>query len=139
MTTAKELLTAYLENIDNAAKVITLFADDAAIELPYLSSLGLPWRMSGKDVLYKFFQTLPKTFPGFKFQNIQILIDTPEQAFGEYEVDCTVASTDRPYQQHYMGRLVAKDRKIVLLREALDLAQVAKSSFPNGIADLSKK
>jgi len=38
-----------------------------------------------------------------------------------------------------MGRLVAKEGKIVLLREALDLAQVVKSSFPNGVADLPKK
>lgn len=139
MKTAKELLMAYLQNINNADEAITLFADDAAIELPYLHSLGLPWRWSGKETLYKFLQNLPKTFPGFKFQNIRVHIDTPEQVFAEYEVDCTVASTGRPYQQHYMGRLVAKDGKIVQIREALDLAQVAKSSFPNGIADLSKK
>jgi len=139
MTTAKELLMAYLQNINNADEAITLFADDATIELPYLNSLGLPWRWSGKETLYKFLQNLPKTFPGFQFQNIRIHIDTPEQAFGEYEVECTVASTGRPYHQHYMGRLVAKEGKIVLLREALDLAQVAKSSFPNGITDLPKK
>jgi len=139
MATAKELLMSYLQNINNADEVINLFADDAAIELPYLNSLGLPWRWTGKETLHKFLQNLPKTFPGFQFQNIQIHIDTPDQAFGEYEVECVVASTGRPYHQHYMGRLVAKDGKIVLLREALDLAQVAKSSFPNGIADLSKK
>jgi len=139
MKTAKELLTAYLQNINNADEAIALFSDDAAIELPYLSSLGLPWRWNGKDTLYKFLQNLPKTFPGFQFQNIQIHIDTPEQAFGEYEVECTVAATGRSYHQHYMGRLVAKEGKIVLLREALDLAQVAKSSFPNGVADLPGK
>lgn len=128
MKTAKELLMAYLQNINNADEAIALFSEDAAIELPYLSSLGLPWRWSGKDTLYKFLQNLPKTFPGFQFQNIRIHIDTPEQAFGEYEVECTVAATGRSYHQHYMGRLVAKEGKIVLLREALDLAQVAKSS-----------
>lgn len=138
MVNAKELLMAYLQNINNADEAITLFADDAAIELPYLSSLGLPWRWSGRETLYKFLQNLPKTFPGFQFKNIQIHIDTPEQAFGEYEVECTVASTGRSYHQHYMGRLVAKDGKIVLLREALDLAQVAKSSFPDGVDYLSK-
>jgi ketosteroid isomerase-like protein len=136
MTSAKELLIAYLQNIHDADTAIALFSDDAAIELPYLSSLGLPWRRSGRETLYHFLQNLPKTFPGFKFQNIQIHIDTPEQAFGEYEVECTVAATGRPYHQHYMGRLVAKEGKIVLLREALDLVQVARSSFPNGVADL---
>src|ERR1041385_7230817 len=103
MTTAKELLMAYLQNINNADEAITLFADDAAIELPYLNSLGLPWRWSGRETLYKFLQDLPKTFPGFQFQNIRIHIDTPEQAFGEYEVECTVASTGKPYVQNYMG------------------------------------
>jgi len=139
MKTAKELLIAYLQNINNADEAITLFADDATIELPYLNSLGLPWQWSGKETLYKFLQNLPKTFPGFQFKNIQLHIDTPDQAFGEYEVECTVASTGRPYHQHYMGRLVAKEGKIVLLREALDLAQVAKSLFPDGVAALSKK
>ena len=100
MTTAKELLMAYLQNINNADEAITLFADDATIELPYLNSLGLPWRWSGRETLYKFLQNLPNMFPGFQFQNIRIHIDTPEQAFGEYEVECTVASTGRPYHQH---------------------------------------
>lgn len=135
MKTAKDLLIAYLRNINDVDQLISLFSDDAVIELPYLNSLDLPWRWSGKEVLYGFFQNLPKTFPGFQFQNIQIHVDTPEQAFGEYEVKCTVAATGRPYHQHYMGRLVAKEGKIVLIREALDMAQVAKSLFPNGFAD----
>src|SRR6185369_8507418 len=100
MTTAKELLIAYLQNINKADEAITLFADDATIELPYLNSLGLPWRWSGKETLYKFLQNLPNMFPGFQFQNIRIHIDTPEQAFGEYEVACTVASAGGPYHQH---------------------------------------
>ena len=58
LTTAKELLMAYLQNINNADEAITLFADDATIELPYLHSLDLPWRWSGKETLYKFL--LPK-------------------------------------------------------------------------------
>ena len=114
MKTAKELLTAYLQNINNADEAIALFSDDAAIELPYLSSLGLPWRWNGKDTLYKFLQNLPKTFPGFQFQNIQIHIDTPEQAFGEYEVECTVAATGRSGDA--TGGLGSHDRRFRLRR-----------------------
>jgi uncharacterized protein len=136
--TAKELLSAYLENINNADKVIELFADDATIELPYLKSLGLNWQWTGKDVLHNFLKNLPKTFPGFKFENIRIHIDTPDQTFGEYDVNCTVAATGRPYHQTYMGWLVAENGKIKLLHEALDMVQVAKSSFPNGVTDLVK-
>ena len=137
--TAKELLLGYLENINDPDKAIELFADDATIELPYLASLGLPWQWQGKEIIRKFLANLPKTFPGFGFSNIRIHIDTPDQAFGEYDAHCKVASTNRAYNQTYMGRLVAKNGKIKLLREALDMAQVAKSMFPNGVADLQEK
>lgn len=135
--TAKELLSAYLENINNPDKAIELFADDATLELPYLDSLGLSWQWTGKEVLYKFLQNLPKTFPGFKFENIRIHIDTPDQTFGEYDVNCIAVATGRPYHQTYMGWLVAENGKIKLLHEALDMVQVAKSMFPNGISDLA--
>jgi hypothetical protein len=138
MKTAKELLLGYLENINNPDKAIELFADDAIIELPYLASLGLNYQMKGKEVIYNFLKSLPNTFTDFKFQNIQIHIDTPEQAFGEYEVNATVNSTGRPYPQLYMGRLVAENGKIKLLREALDMIKVAKGMFPNGLADIYK-
>lgn len=128
--TAKELLVGYLENINNPETVIEFFADDAAIELPYLKSLGMPWQMKGKDVLFEFLQNLPNMFPGFKFENVQILIDTPDQAFGEYDVHCTNGKTGLPYDQSYMGRLVADNGKIKLLREALNMAEVTKSFFP---------
>ncbi|OOQ59555.1 nuclear transport factor 2 family protein [Mucilaginibacter pedocola] len=126
MKTAKELLLDYLNNIGDPDFQIELFADDAVFELPYLASLGLPARWEGREVLYKFLSNLPKTFPGFKFRNIQIHIDTPEQAFGEYEATATVASNGKPYEQHYMGRVVAKDGKIVLIREALNMVPVVR-------------
>jgi len=137
MKTAKQLLLAYLENINNPDKAIELFADDAVFELPYLASLGLPWQWKGREVIYNFLKNLPKTFGNFKFQNIRIHIDTPDQAFGEYDVNCVVASTGREYHQTYMGWLVAENGKIRLLHEALDMVQVAKSMFPDGVTDLT--
>ncbi|WP_460913124.1 nuclear transport factor 2 family protein [Spirosoma areae] len=136
MRTAKELLINYLENINDADTLIDLFADDATIELPYLGSLGMPWQWHGKAVIYQFLQSLPQTFAGFVFGNIRIHIDTPDQAFGEYDVDATAVATGRPYKQTYMGRLVAENGKIKLIREALDMVQVAKSMFPDGVSDL---
>ena len=137
--TAKELLSAYLDNINDTDKLIELFADDATVELPYLNSLGMPWQWKGKEVLYGFFKDLPKTFPGFKFENIRLHINTPDQVFAEYDVNCTVAATGRPYHQTYMGWLVAENGKIKLIHEALDMVQVAKSFFPNGVSDLSRE
>jgi ketosteroid isomerase-like protein len=126
MKTPKELLIAYLENVGNPDVQIELFADDAAIELPYLTSLGGPGHWEGRETLYKFLGNLPNTFPGFKFKNIQIHIDTPDQAFGEYEATGTIAANGRPYAQHYMGRLVAENGKIKLLREALNMVPVIR-------------
>ncbi len=137
--TAKELLLGYLENINNPDKAIELFAEDAIIELPYMASLGRTWQWQGKEAVHSFLKNIPKSFPGFEFQNIQVYIDTPDQAFGEYDVHCTVAATGRPYNQNFMGRLVAENGKIKLLREALDMVQVAKSIFPNGVIDLPGK
>ncbi|CAM4089001.1 Ketosteroid isomerase-related protein [Pedobacter westerhofensis] len=126
MKTAKELLMDYLENIGNPDIQIELFADDAAIELPYLASLGMPARWEGKDTLHTFLGNLPNTLPGFRFKNIQIHIDTPDQAFGEYEATATIGSNGKAYAQHYMGRLVAENGKIKLLREALNTVPVLR-------------
>lgn len=139
MRTAKVLLLSYLENINDADKIIDLFADDATIELPYLGSLSRPWHWHGKAVLYQFLQSLPQTITGFVFHNIRIHIDTPDQAFGEYNVNATVVATGLPYKQAYMGRLQAENGKIKLIREALDMVQVAKSMFPDSVPGLPGK
>ncbi|SEP38266.1 nuclear transport factor 2 family protein [Mucilaginibacter sp. OK283] len=126
MKTAKELLLDYLNHIGDPEFQIELFADDAIFELPYLASIGLPARWEGREVLHKFLSNLPKTFPGFKFSNIQIHIDTPEQAFGEYEATAIIAANGNNYTQHYMGRVVAKNGKIQLIREALNMVPVIR-------------
>ena len=86
MKTAKELVLGYLENINDPDKAIELFADDAIIELPYLASLGLNYQMKGKEVIYNFLKSLPNTFTNFKFQNIQIHIDTPGRHSGNIKL-----------------------------------------------------
>ncbi|WP_238328142.1 hypothetical protein [Paraburkholderia mimosarum] len=45
--------------------------------------------------------------------------------FAEYEVEALVPSTGKIYRQMYAGRLVARDGKISLLREALDTVAAA--------------
>ena len=127
MKTAKELLLGYLENINDVDTTIELFAPDAAIELPYLASLDKQWRWEGSDVLYNFIKSFPKGYDDFAFKNIQILIDTPEQVFAEYHVEAVFKKTGKVYHQTYMGRLVAENGKIKLLREALNLVEVSKA------------
>ncbi len=124
MRTATELLQAYISHIDNPSQAALLFAENGAIELPYLQSLGRGYRTEGKTNIEKMLTGLLKQAPAFTFKNVNILIETPEQVFAEYEVDTLF--NEKPYKQLYMGRLVAQNGKITLLREGMDSLALAK-------------
>ncbi|HTD29520.1 MAG TPA: nuclear transport factor 2 family protein [Xanthomonadaceae bacterium] len=115
MKNATELLKAYLAKIQDPAAAAALFADDGVIELPWVKA-----RAQGPVAIEKFIAALLAKVPDFRFQNIRIWIQTPDQAFGEYDVEALVVSTGKIYRQSYAGRLVAEDGKIKLLRESLD-------------------
>ncbi len=124
MKTAKELLQSYHSNIQNPDAVTSLFATDGAIELPYFASLNQAWRFEGPENIKNMITGLLKMAPDFKFIHIKFLIQTPDQVFAEYEVDCLF--NGKPYKNLYMGRLVAENGKIKLLREALNLYPIMK-------------
>jgi len=124
MKTARQLLEAYLIAIQTTDEVGKLFAEDGALELPYLKSLGQSGRTEGPENISKMWAGLKKAAPGFEFIDIKILIETPDQVFGEYSADTMWGDTR--YQQTYMGRLVAENGKIKLLREGMNLYPVMK-------------
>ncbi len=126
MKTAKELMQLYHANVQNPSAVAALFAADGAIELPYLASVGQSWRTEGPEDIKNMITGLLKIAPGFKFINIKYYIETPDQVFAEYEVD--TLWNGKPYKQLYMGRLVAEQGKIKLLREAMNLYSVINSN-----------
>ncbi len=95
------------------------------LELPYLKSLGIDGRAEGPESIEGFIASLLVKVPDFAFRNVRFLIETPEQVFAEYEVEALVPSTGKIYRQMYAGRLVARDGKISLLREALDTVAAA--------------
>lgn len=125
MNNAKQLLAAYLESIRDPRAAAALFADDGVLELPYLKSLGIDGRAQGPEAIEGFIGSLLAKVPDFAFKNVRYLIETPEQVFAEYEVEALVPSTGKIYRQMYAGRLVARDGKIALLREALDTVAAA--------------
>ncbi|KVC47821.1 ketosteroid isomerase [Burkholderia ubonensis] len=125
MNNAKQLLFAYLESIRDPRAASALFADDGVLELPYLKSLGIDARAQGPSGIERFIASLLAKVPDFAFRNVRLLIETPEQVFAEYEVEALVPSTGKIYRQLYAGRLVARDGKILLLREALDTMAAA--------------
>ena len=112
---APELLRAYLANVRDPAAAAALFAEDGVIELPTVNA-----RAQGPAAIEQFIVGLLQKVPDFRFKNIHIFIETPDQAFGEYEIEALVPSTGKIYKQVYAGRLVADKGKIKLLREALD-------------------
>src|SRR5271163_3784959 len=80
MKTAKELLQAYIDG--SALQSAALFAADGALELPYLADLGVEPRYEGPGKIGAFLTFLhEKMYPGFKFVDVRIYIDTPDQAF----------------------------------------------------------
>ncbi|WP_321846333.1 nuclear transport factor 2 family protein [Paraburkholderia bannensis] len=125
MNNAQQLLAAYIESIRDPRAAAALFAEDGVLELPYLKTLGIDGRAQGPQAIESFIASLLAKVPDFAFKNVRFLIETPEQVFGEYEVEALVPSTGKIYRQMYAGRLVARDGKIALLRESLDTVAAA--------------
>jgi hypothetical protein len=138
MKTAKELLQAYIDG--SAQQAAALFSKEGALELPYLADLGVEPRYEGPDNIQAFLTFLhEKMYPNFKFVDVRIYIDTPDQAFGEYTIHQKSGISGRNVHQRFFGHCTASDGKIVLLREALNVLAAADGMFPNGIADVIDK
>lgn len=136
MKNSKELLLQFLHSFRTPEQAAALFADDGVLELPYLKTLNFPHRHVGPQAIEDFFHSLLKLVPDWEFVNIEVMIETPEQTFAEYEVHATTAETNRKFDQHFYGRLIAENGKIKLLREALDIVVTARALFPNGLDDI---
>jgi uncharacterized protein len=138
MKDSKALLLEYLASIRDPERAASLFADDGAFELPFLRSLGVEPRYTGRHQIAGLLAHLLKLYPDFAFaaDDIRVLIDTPEKTFAEYVVHARAAATGRTLHQMFTGYLVAEDGQIKLLRESFNpLAQV-QAQLPNGVADI---
>ena len=140
MKNAKELLLEFTaSSFKDPEKAAAMFAEDGALELPYLADFGFPPRYVGREEIAGLFQVVRDLYPSFEFENVKILIDTPTQAFGEYEFTAVSSKTGRTAHQLFFGRLVAENGKIKLLREALNNAEVARAIYAQGIPELPPK
>jgi uncharacterized protein len=86
MATVKTLLLDLLAVIPDGERSATFFAADGAVELPFLHAIGIPTRYRGHVAIREFFNLVGETlYPdfGFKPQDINVLIETPEQVFAE--------------------------------------------------------
>ena len=65
---------------------------------------------------------------GLGNENTKVLIDTPDQAFAEFEATAVSSKTGRSVHQLFFARLVAENGKIKLFREALNTVEVARAN-----------
>jgi len=136
MKSAKELLLEYLKVFTNPQKAIALFAEDARLELPFLESVGLAPVYTGHVEIQKMLETIVSLVPDWKFENVQVFIESEDQVAAEYEVRGNTSHTKRPFYNLFFGRLVADNGKIKLLREGHDSVRTAKTLFANGVNDI---
>jgi uncharacterized protein len=135
---AKALLLEFLAAVTHGQDAAALFAEDGAVELPFLHSLGIPWRHRGRQAISQLQDSLAGLYLDFAFKpdDTHVLIDTPEQVFAEYMAHPTARATGRTVHHLFTGRLVAENGEIKLLRESLNPVAVAQALLPGGVKDL---
>ncbi len=136
MPTARQLLNALLEATVRAPEAtVQLFVEDGVYEAPYLESLGLPWRYRGRDEVGRVLAANRELFPRRVFDDVVIVVETADRVVAEYQFTTRSARTGRMIHQLIVGRLESADGRITLLREAVNLVEVALALYPHGLAD----
>jgi len=116
MKKAKELMLDFIAlAFRDPQMAADMFTEDGAFEMPYLAIFGYPSQYKGREAIADFFQLVLEVYPYFEFENIEVLVDTPEQVFAEYKFAAVSTITGRQVEQLFLGRLVAENGKIKLL------------------------
>ena len=138
MKDSKTLLLTYLASIRDPERAASLFAQDAAFELPFLRSLGVAPRYTGRREITALLHQLLTLYPNFAFapDDIHILIETPKKTFAEYVAHARAAATGRTVHHLFTGYLVAEAGEIRLLRETFNPLAMAQAQLPNGVTDI---
>jgi hypothetical protein len=138
MKHSKALLLEYLASVRDPERAASLFADDGVFELPFLRSLGVEPRYTGRREIAALVHKLLEIYPDFAFtpDDTSILIETPEKTFAEYQAHARAAATGRTAHHLFTGYLVAEAGKIKLLRESFNPLTMAQAQLPNGVADI---
>ena len=133
---SKTLLLKYLNLIDDPDRAAALFAEDGVLELPFLRSLGVQPRYTGRSEIAGCLRQLRKLYPDVAFapNDTTVLIETPDKTLAEYVTHMTAASTGRLLHQLFAGYLVAEGGEIKLLRESFNPLAMAQAQLPTGVA-----
>src|SRR5258707_15859628 len=118
MKDAKALRLEFLAAVTHSQDAGAVFAEDGALELPFLHSLGIPWRHQGRQAIRVLQDQLARLYVdiGFLPEDTIVLIDTPEQVFAECMAQTTARATRRTLDHMFAARLMAENGLIKLLR-----------------------
>jgi hypothetical protein len=138
MKDSKTLLLNYLASVRDPERAASFFADDGVFELPFLRSLGVEPRYTGRREISALVYKLLEIYPNFAFEpdDTRILIETPEKTLAEYVAHARAAATGRTAHHLFTGYLVAEAGKIKLLRETFNPLTMAQAQLRNGVADI---
>jgi hypothetical protein len=138
MKDAKTLLLEFLAAVTHGKDAAALFAEDGTVELPFLYSVGIPWRHRGRQAIRDLQGQLAGFYLDFAFkpEETHVLIDTPDQVFAEYMAHPTVRATGRTLHHLFTARVVAQNGQVKLMRESLNPFAAAQALLPGGVKDL---
>jgi uncharacterized protein len=92
-------------------------------------------RYECRESVEGFFKFVRDLYPDMDFHDLKIVCETPEVVVGEYEFTTKSSKTGRTIHQLFVGRLVAENGQIKLLRESINLVELALAIYPGGLAD----
>src|SRR5258708_36566263 len=97
MKDAKTLLLEFLAAVTHGQDAAAQFAEDGALELPFLHSLGIPWRHRGRQAIRELQDQLAGLYVdiGFLPEDTIVLIATPAQLSAQYIPHTTPRPTAR--------------------------------------------
>ena len=75
---ARQLLEEFTAaSFRDTKKAAEMFADNRRFEMPYLESLGIPWRYEGREEIQGFFKFVRDPYPNMDFHDVKIVCETP--------------------------------------------------------------
>lgn len=95
-----------------------LLAEDAVVDFPYASVLGLPERLEGKFAIYHYIKNVTAQMQNWTFTNVREHQTTNSNVlFAKFHGEAVFVATGRQYQQDYVLRFETKNGKIIHYRE----------------------
>lgn len=117
--TAAQVFAAHLTLIGEDVQAwADLLAEDAVVEFPYASAIGLTDRFEGKAAIYNHMKDAVAQMQNLIFTNVrEYPTSNPNILFAEVHGEAVIVATGRHYRQDYVMRLETKDGKIIHYRE----------------------